>query len=346
MSKLNDKTRNVDCSHSAEDFLLEVKNLRTYFINKAGVGKAVDGVSFTLKQGEILGLIGESGSGKSVAVKSILQIVPKPGQIVDGEIYFKGNDLLGTKNMIQQVRGKDITMIFQEPMTSLNPSLTIGRQLVEGVMLHLKVSRKEAEKIACKYLDLVKISDPEEILKRYPHHLSGGMRQRVMIAMALETNSSLLIADEPTTALDVTIQQQILALIRELRDRLNMGVIFITHDMGVINEISDNTAVMYCGRIQEYATTREIMKNPMHPYTRALIQAIPRIDVEQKTLNTIPGSVPSLLHLPAGCSFSNRCQYACERCQKESPDLYDVGGGHMVRCWRYQNYSAERGNAG
>ena len=346
MSKLNDKTRNRDCSQSAEDFLLEVKDLRTYFINKAGVGKAVDGVSFTLKQGEILGLIGESGSGKSVAVKSILQIVPKPGQIVGGKIYFNGKDLLGSKNAIQQVRGKDITMIFQEPMTSLNPSLTIGRQLVEGVMLHLKVSRSEAEKIACKYLDLVKISDPEEILKRYPHHLSGGMRQRVMIAMALETNSSLLIADEPTTALDVTIQQQILALIRELRDRLNMGVIFITHDMGVINEISDNTAVMYCGRIQEYAATREIMKNPMHPYTKALIQAIPRIDVEQETLNTIPGSVPSLLNLPSGCSFSNRCQYACEQCQKECPDLYDVGDGHMVRCWRYQNYSAERGNVG
>lgn len=333
--KMTGKAEEAGVSQSAGEYLLEVKNLKTYFITKAGVGKAVDAVSFFLKRGEILGVIGESGSGKSVAVKSILQIVPKPGRIVDGEIWFNGVDLLADRGAMKEVRGRDITMIFQEPMTSLNPVLTIGRQMTEGVMLHLKVSKAEAKKIACKYLSLVKIPNPEEILQRYPHHLSGGMRQRVMIAMALSTNSSLLIADEPTTALDVTIQQQILYLIKDLRDQLNMGVIFITHDMGVINEVSDSTAVMYCGKIQEYASTYEVMKHPLHPYTQALIQAIPRIDMEQETLNTIPGTVPSLLDLPAGCSFSNRCAYACEQCLKESPGLYDAGGGHMVRCWKY-----------
>lgn len=340
-----DKRTEKDCgagaSAGAQEYLLEVRDLKTHFITKAGVGKAVDGVSFTLKRGEILGLIGESGSGKSVAVKSILQIVTKPGRIVGGEVIFNGVDLLADKAAMQAVRGRDITMIFQEPMTSLNPVLTIRRQMTEGVMLHLKVSRSEAEKIACKYLTLVKIPNPEETLKRYPHHLSGGMRQRVMIAMALATNSSLLIADEPTTALDVTIQQQILFLIKDLRDQLNMGVIFITHDMGVINEVSDSTAVMYCGTIQEYASTYEVMKRPLHPYTQALIEAIPRIDSEQELLNTIPGTIPSLLELPQGCSFSNRCKYACERCTKETPELYDVGGGHMVRCWKYAGDSGK-----
>ena len=340
-----DKRTEKDCgagaSAGAQEYLLEVRDLKTHFITKAGVGKAVDGVSFTLKRGEILGLIGESGSGKSVAVKSILQIVTKPGRIVGGEVIFNGVDLLADKAAMQAVRGRDITMIFQEPMTSLNPVLTIRRQMTEGVMLHLKVSRSEAEKIACKYLTLVKIPNPEETLKRYPHHLSGGMRQRVMIAMALATNSSLLIADEPTTALDVTIQQQILFLIKDLRDQLNMGVIFITHDMGVINEVSDSTAVMYCGTIQEYASTYEVMKRPLHPYTQALIEAIPRIDSEQELLNTIPGTIPSLLELPQGCSFSNRCNYACERCTKETPELYDVGGGHMVRCWKYAGDSGK-----
>ena len=343
MTKLTDMKREKDSGQAQWEYLLEVEDLKTYFITKAGTGKAVDGVSFRLKKGEILGLIGESGSGKSVAVKSIMQIVPKPGRIVGGKVRFKGENLLGDAKAIQRVRGKDMTMIFQEPMTSLNPVLTIGRQMTEGIMLHLHLKQKQAEDVACKYLEMVKIPNPQEILKRYPHHLSGGMRQRVMIAMALETNSSLLIADEPTTALDVTIQQQILALIRELRDRLNMGVIFITHDMGVINEISDHTAVMYCGKIQEYASTREVMKNPLHPYTQALIQAIPRIDTEQEELHTIPGSVPSLLNLPAGCSFSNRCQYACEQCKNETPELYDTGDGHFVRCWRYADTSTKEG---
>ena len=322
--------------------LLSVQELQTYFITKKSVGKAVDGVSFTLRRGEILGLIGESGSGKSVAVKSILQIVPKPGQIVGGKIIFQGTDLLSSRKSIQQVRGRDITMIFQEPMTSLNPVLSIGTQMTEGIMLHQKKTRKEAEDIACAFLDKVRIPNARDVLKRYPHHLSGGMRQRVMIAMALSTNASLLIADEPTTALDVTIQKQILLLIKELRDQLQMGVIFITHDMGVINEVSDNTAVMYCGKIQEYAPTRTIMEQPLHPYTRALMRAIPRIDAEREQLETIPGTIPSLQELPSGCSFHDRCALACPRCRQESPALYDAGGGHMVRCWSYAP-AAEKG---
>lgn len=315
--------------------LLSVQELQTYFITKKFVGKAVDGVSFTLQRGEILGLIGESGSGKSVAVKSILQIVPKPGQIVGGKIIFQGTDLLSNRKRIQQVRGRDITMIFQEPMTSLNPVMSIGMQMTEGIMLHQKKTRREAEEIACAFLDRVRIPNPRSVLKRYPHHLSGGMRQRVMIAMALSTNASLLIADEPTTALDVTIQKQILLLIKELRDQLHMGVIFITHDMGVINEVSDNTAVMYCGKIQEYASTRTIMEKPLHPYTKALMRAIPRINAEREQLETIPGTIPSLQELPSGCSFHNRCAFASERCRREGPALYDAGDGHLVRCWNY-----------
>lgn len=322
--------------------LLSVQDLQTYFITKKSVGKAVDGVSFTLQRGEILGLIGESGSGKSVAVKSILQIVPKPGRIVGGRILFQGTDLLADRKMLQQVRGRDITMIFQEPMTSLNPVLSIGAQMTEGIRLHLKKNKKEAEEIACTFLDQVRIPNPRDVLQRYPHHLSGGMRQRVMIAMALSTNASLLIADEPTTALDVTIQKQILLLIKELRDQLHMGVIFITHDMGVINEVSDNTAVMYCGKIQEYAPTRTVMERPLHPYTKALMRAIPRIDAEREQLETIPGAIPSLQELPPGCSFHDRCGCACPRCAQEEPALYDAGGGHMVRCWNYAP-GAEKG---
>ncbi|WP_130862315.1 ABC transporter ATP-binding protein [Bacilliculturomica massiliensis] len=315
--------------------ILDVKNLHTYFYTKAGVSKAVNGVNFSLREGEILGIIGESGSGKSVAVKSILQIVPRPGKIAEGQIIYRGRDLLADKQAIGQVRGKDITMIFQEPMTSLNPVLTIGRQLTEGIRLHLGLSKEEANQRACEFLKQVKITNPEELLTRYPHHLSGGMRQRVMIAMALATDTKILIADEATTALDVTIQQQIIYLLKELRDRLHMSIIFITHDMGVINEIADNTAVMYCGKIQEYASTYEVMKHPRHPYTEALLKAIPSIDAEQQKLSTIPGSVPSLLALPEGCSFSNRCTQCTDRCREEEPKLIRLEDGHRVRCWKY-----------
>ncbi len=314
---------------------MDVKNLHTYFYTKAGVSKAVNGVNFSLREGEILGIIGESGSGKSVAVKSILQIVPRPGKIAEGQIIYRGRDLLADKQAIGQVRGKDITMIFQEPMTSLNPVLTIGRQLTEGIRLHLGLSKEEANQRACEFLKQVKITNPEELLTRYPHHLSGGMRQRVMIAMALATDTKILIADEATTALDVTIQQQIIYLLKELRDRLHMSIIFITHDMGVINEIADNTAVMYCGKIQEYASTYEVMKHPRHPYTEALLKAIPSIDAEQQKLSTIPGSVPSLLALPEGCSFSNRCTQCTDRCREEEPKLIRLEDGHRVRCWKY-----------
>lgn len=323
--------------------LLEVKDLRTYFFTKAGVGKAVNGISFTLDKGEILGIIGESGSGKSIAVKSLLQIVPRPGRITGGQIIFEGTDLLQNPKEIVRIRGREITMIFQEPMTSLNPVLTIGRQMTEGIRLHLGLSKEEAEKRACQYLRRVKITDPEEILTRYPHHLSGGMRQRVMIAMALCTDTKILISDEATTALDVTIQQQIIYLLKELRDQLGMAIIFITHDMGVINEIADNTAVMYCGRIQEYASTYEIMKNPKHPYTRALLKAIPRIDDSCERLSTIPGSVPSLLDLPEGCSFCGRCEECQEKCSSQEPPLFQLADGHRVRCWKYEGTGREDG---
>jgi len=328
---------------AATDKILEVRELKTFFFTKKGVAKAVNGISFDLRQGEILGIIGESGSGKSVAVKSLLQIVAKPGKIVSGEILFKGQNLLKDAKAMDKARGRDITMIFQEPMTSLNPVLTIGRQMTEGLIQHFHASKKEAAEIACHYLSLVKIHNPQDILARYPHHLSGGMRQRVMIAMALSTKSSILLADEPTTALDVTIQQQIIYLLKELREQLRTSIVFITHDMGVINEIADHTAVMYCGRIQEYAATYDIMKNPRHPYTQALLEAIPSIDADQEVLRTIPGFVPSLLSLPPGCSFSNRCRYCRQICTEREPDLTEIVPGHQVRCWNYAAAGPQEG---
>lgn len=315
--------------------ILEVKNLHTCFQTRAGSAEAVGGISFSLEESEILGIIGESGSGKSVAVKSILQILPKSGETTEGEIWYRGKNLVSDSRAMEEVRGKEITMIFQEPMTSLNPVLTIGRQLTEGIMQHLKLSRSQAQKRACEYLKRVKITNPEELLTRYPHHLSGGMRQRVMIAMALSTDAHLLIADEATTALDVTIQQQIIYLLKELRDQLHMSILFITHDMGLINEIADNTGVMYCGRIQEYASTYELMKRPLHPYTKALLAAIPGMEEGSKKLSAISGNVPSLFELPPGCRFSNRCRESRELCGQREPALYRLPDGHKVRCWKY-----------
>ena len=319
------------------DSLLKINDLHTYFYSKRGVVKAVEGINLEVQKGEILGIVGESGSGKSVAVKSIMHLVKSPGRITSGQIFFDGDDIASkTINEMYDIRGNKIAMIFQEPMTSLNPALKIGKQLTEGMIYHLKISSKEAEKRAVDFLRNVKINDPEEILNKYPHQLSGGMRQRVMIAMALSCNPSLLLADEPTTALDVTIQAQIIKLLKELKDKYNMSIIFITHDMGVINEISDNTAVMYCGRIMEYGTTYSIMKNPRHPYTKSLLKAIPKIDVEKEMLDTIPGNVPSLLDLPKGCKFSNRCIECEDICREKEPNILSKADGRQVRCWKCQ----------
>lgn len=319
------------------DSLLKINDIHTYFYSKRGVIKAVEGVTLEIKKGEILGIVGESGSGKSVAVKSIMHLVKNPGKIAKGEIIFEGENIANkTKKEMYDIRGNKIAMIFQEPMTSLNPALKIRKQLTESMIYHMKISAREAEKRAVGFLKSVKINEPEEMLNKYPHQLSGGMRQRVMIAMALSCNPSLLLADEPTTALDVTIQAQIIRLLKELRKKHDMSIIFITHDMGVINEISDNTAVMYCGRIMEYGTTYSIMKDPWHPYTKSLLKAIPKIDVEKEMLDTIPGNVPGLLNLPEGCKFSDRCVECKDICREKEPDILSEISGRQVRCWKFQ----------
>ena len=317
--------------------LLEVNGLKTYFYSKHNVAKAVDGVDFSLEKGEILGIIGESGRGKSVTVKSILQIVKTPGKIAGGEIIYRGTDLLANRKAISEVRGNEISMIFQEPMTALNPALRIGYQMIEGLRLHLDKSKKEAYEIAVAYLKQVKINAPDTVMHKYPHQLSGGMRQRVLIAMAISTRPNILLADEPTTALDVTIQQQIISLLKELKDTLDMSIIFITHDMGVINEITDNTVVMYCGKVMETAPTYSLLKEPIHPYSKALIGAIPRLYEDREELETIPGSVPSLSSLPAGCKFSNRCKYCMDICREKEPELLQVDDNRKVRCWKYES---------
>ena len=315
--------------------ILTINHLKTYFYTYSGVARAVDDVSLSLQKGEILGIVGESGSGKSIMSKSILQLIKPPGKIVGGEILFRnhGNLLTASAKEIRSIRGNEISMIFQEPMTSLNPVLSIGEQIVESLICHKGLSKTAAYAKAEELLALVHINDATRVLKAYPHQLSGGMRQRVMIASALSCSPELLIADEPTTALDVTIQAQMLQLLRELRDKLNMSVIIITHDMGVISEMADRVAVMYCGKIMEYGDVASVLKAPRHPYTSALLSAIPQLNVEQETLNVIPGMVPSLYNLPQGCRFSSRCHLALEICREKEPEL-QYSGGSQVTCWR------------
>jgi len=317
--------------------LLEVKNLKTNFYTKAGVAPAINDVSFSIKAGKTLGVVGESGCGKSITALSIMKLVPNPpGKIVGGQILLEGRDLLKlNEKEMRKVRGKDISMIFQEPMTSLNPVLRIGDQIVEALMMHGKVNSKETRELALGMLEMVKIPDPHKRIDEYPHQLSGGMRQRVMIAMALICNPKLLIADEATTALDVTIQAQILHLIRDLRAKFNTSVLFITHDLGVISQIADDVIVMYAGNIVEYASIKEIFKNPLHPYTRGLLECIPSIKNKNKTLHVIEGMVPSLYALPPGCPFAPRCDMATEKCQCEKPELIEKDG-HSVRCMHYR----------
>ncbi len=318
------------------DKVLEVKDLNTHFFTDEGVVKSVDGVSFHIDSEETLGIVGESGCGKSVTSLSIMQLVPNPpGKIVGGEILFQGDNLLKkTPDQMRKIRGNDIAMIFQEPMTSLNPVYTIGDQIAESIILHQKLTKREAFQRAVDMLRLVGIPSPERRAREYPHQMSGGMRQRVMIAMALSCNPKLLIADEPTTALDVTIQAQILDLMRKLKSEFHTAIMLITHDLGVVAEMTDRVAVMYAGKVVEECDTVDLFREPLHPYTTGLLESIPRLDVgTQEKLHVIEGTVPNLLHLPQGCSFAPRCPKAMDICRREAPVLTEVSDGRKVSCW-------------
>lgn len=319
------------------DALLEIKNLKTYFYTDEGISKAVGGVDLVINRGEILGIIGESGSGKSVTALSVMRLVAiPPGKIVSGEIWFECKNLLEMSlDEIRRVRGNEISMIFQEPMTSLNPVLTIGNQIIENIVTHQKLDKLQARKQAIEMLKLVGIPSPGKRIDEYPHQLSGGMRQRAMIAMALSCRPKLLIADEPTTALDVTIQAQILELIRKMRKEIGMAVMMITHDLAVIAEVADNVAVAYGGKVMEYGDVISIFKDPLHPYTKALYNSIPRItDSKKRRLEVIDGIVPNPLDLPEGCSFHPRCKFAREICKQMDPELVALGA-RRVRCLMY-----------
>ena len=317
--------------------LLEVKNLHTYFKTRKGIVKAVNDVSYSLESGKTIGIVGESGSGKSVSAMSILQLLDGNGYIAEGEVLFEGKDLTKlSQQEMYSIRGNKISVIFQEPMTSLNPVFTVKRQLSEPFIIHQKLNKKEAEKKALEMLYAVQIPNPEAVLLQYPHQLSGGMRQRVMIAMALACKPKILIADEPTTALDVTIQAQILHLMNDLQRENGTAIIFITHDLGVINEMADDVVVMYCGQVVEQAAARTIFSHDCpasHPYTEGLMHSIPRMDSVGTKLKPIPGVVPHPLALPKGCKFAPRCKYATQRCLEEEPALSEVLHGQKIRCF-------------
>lgn len=319
--------------------ILEVKNLKTQFNIKGGIVNAVDDVSFDVDEGEVVAIVGESGSGKSVTSLSILGLIPNPpGKITGGQILFKGQDLIKkTVKEMQDIRGNEISMIFQEPMTSLNPVYTIGRQISETLIRHNKLKKDEALKQSVKMLKLVGIPSPEARINDYPHQLSGGMRQRVMIAIALACSPELLIADEPTTALDVTIQAQILDLILDLKQKLNTSILLITHDLGVVAETADRVVVMYCGKIVERGNVGEIFKNPLHPYTEGLLNSIPKMDDDpSEKLFMIPGMVPNPLKMPKGCAFSSRCSKCMDVCKREVPKLTEIEG-RQVSCFLYNS---------
>jgi oligopeptide/dipeptide ABC transporter ATP-binding protein len=322
-----------------QDVILDIRNLKTFFYTYDGVAKAVDGISYRLSVGEPLGIVGESGCGKSVSALSILRLIPDPpGRIVEGQIFFKETNLLELAyDRMREIRGNRISMIFQEPMTSLNPVFTVGNQIAEAFRLHQGLKRQEALEKSIDMLKLVNIPSPEKCVGQYPHELSGGMRQRAMIAMALACNPEILIADEPTTALDVTIQAQIIDLMLQLKEELGMAIILITHDLGIIAETVKRVIVMYAGKIVEEAPTRTIFKTPLHPYSQGLLQSMPRLGDKVRLgrvrLEEIPGVVPSLYELPAGCRFSTRCSHAMEICRKEEPDLEEIDERHFCRCW-------------
>ncbi len=317
--------------------LLELKHLHTFFKTKRGIIKAVNDVSYTVEAGKTLGVVGESGSGKSVSAMSILKLLDGNGYIAEGEIIFDGKNIKEcTTEEMYKIRGNDISVIFQEPMTSLNPVFTIEKQISEAFIVHQGLSKKEAAKKSVEMLAAVKIPNPQNVAKQYPHQLSGGMRQRVMIAMALACRPKLLIADEPTTALDVTIQAQVLVLMNELKKEHGTSILFITHDLGVINQMADDVAVMYCGQVVEMTDVETIFSNPPynHPYTEGLMTSIPRLDTPVGVrLDAIPGSVPHPLDLPKGCKFAPRCKYATQKCMEEEPEMVKVSENHSIRCF-------------
>ncbi|QEN06195.1 ABC transporter ATP-binding protein [Thiospirochaeta perfilievii] len=324
---------------SNNDVILEVKNLHTYFNTDAGVVKAVNGVNYNLNKGEVLGIVGESGSGKSVTSLSIMSLIPSPpGKIVDGEVLFNGKNLLKMSDReLRSIRGDKIAMIFQDPMTSLNPFLRISTQLMETIELHQKLNKEDARAKAIEMLTLVGIPSPEQRINNYPHQFSGGMRQRVMIAMALSCNPEVLIADEPTTALDVTIQAQILDLIKDLSKRLNTAVIMITHDLGVVAGMCDSVCVMYAGKVVEKASNDDIFNNPKHPYTEGLIKSVPRLDkATSQKLYSIEGQPPNVIDLPECCPFHPRCDKAMDKCRNTYPPEVNYENGRQVRCWLYE----------
>ena len=319
--------------------LLSIQNLKTYFFTNLGIARAVDGLDLTLPRGTVLGIVGESGCGKSVTALSILRLIPQPpGKIEAGKILFEGQDLLELEEKeMRKIRGNRISMIFQEPMTSLNPVLNVGDQISETIRLHQGVSRKEAFEKAVEMLDVVKIPSPRKRAGQYPHQMSGGMRQRVMIAMAMACRPKLLIADEPTTALDVTIQAQILDLMLGLQEELGMAIMMITHDLGVIAEVSDRVVVMYAGEVMEYSSIDTLFTVPCHPYTIGLMASIPKLGIKfsrgKQPLREIPGIVPNLIRLPAGCLFAPRCEKVMDRCREQRPPLFSLGEDHGARCW-------------
>lgn len=321
------------------DYMLQVKGLKTYYYTEEGVVPAVDGLDFEVAQGETFAIVGESGCGKSVTSLSILGLIPNPpGKIIAGEILYNGEDLLKkTEKQMRAIRGNEISMIFQEPMTSLNPVFTVGRQISESFKYHQHLGKKEARDRAIEMLRLVGIPSPDKVVDDYPHQLSGGMRQRVMIAMALACNPRVLIADEPTTALDVTIQAQIMRLLKQLKEKMGTSIILITHDLGVVAQIAQRVMVMYCGEAVECCAAREIYKNPLHPYTSGLLASVPKLtDDDIAELPAIPGMVPSPSELPKGCRFAPRCGKCGPRCLQEKPELVELEDGHKVRCFLYE----------
>lgn len=328
------------------NILLDVRNLRTEFVTSEGIVHAVNGVTFQVEEGETLGLVGESGSGKSVSMLSVMRLIPMPpGRIANGEVVFQGQDLLKLSGEeMRQVRGNKIAMVFQDPMTSLNPVLTIGTQIGESLELHLGMTKDRARKRSAELLKMVNIPEAERRLDDYPHQFSGGMRQRVMIAMGLSCNPSLLIADEPTTALDVTIQAQIIDIVKRLKSELGMAIIWITHDLGVIAGMADRINVMYAGYIVETASNKEIFANPLHPYTVGLLGSIPRLDESRKEkLTPIDGLPPDLVNMPTGCPFYDRCRFRSQKCLEENPPLLQVGVRHWSACWHWEDVREQRG---
>lgn len=321
------------------DNILEIKNMHTYFFTDKGTVKSVDGVDIELERGKTLGIVGESGSGKSVTALSLMGLLMgTTGKVVEGEIILDGQDILKlSEDERRELRGKDIAMVFQEPMTSLNPVMKIGDQIMESIMMHQHLSKEEAKKLTIDILKKTGLPRVERIVNEYPFQLSGGQRQRVMIAMALVCNPKILIADEPTTALDVTIQAQILDLMNQLKKEIGTSIIFITHDLGVVAEICDEVVVMYCGRVVEKANVYDLFEKPSHPYTEGLLASIPKMGVEVDELESIPGNVPNPKFMPKGCKFAPRCKYAEEICHDEEPGFFDVGNGHLSRCWRCKN---------